>query len=243
MYPFPATLMRPDKIYHTQLAVTSLFLNKIGFHCHMPHAVIYALASVGGLDFHHLSRKQGVQQVLQLTKHLWANTTNGQSYHNLIDAHQVHAGVLQPILQYTRPLPWSPAGWLATICNFLHSTSTKIILDQPWTPPHRHHDRNIMDDALQHLPNANLKAINNVHLYLQVCYLSEITDTNGSSSPTRYYKMSHGNNQINNTIALSANTHTGSMETMVLGHTYALHPTQQCPTTATAYHMAAAGDE
>jgi len=31
-YPFPATLMPPDKIYSTQLAITSLFLNKMGFH-------------------------------------------------------------------------------------------------------------------------------------------------------------------------------------------------------------------
>jgi len=32
---------------------------------------------------------------------------------------------------------------------------------------------------MKHLPAANLKAINNVRIYLQVCYLSEITDANG----------------------------------------------------------------
>ncbi len=66
-----------------------------------------------------------------------------------------------------------------TIRNFLHSTSTKIILQQPWTPSLRkHNDRNIMDDAMKYLPTANLKAINNVRIHLQVCYLSEITDAN-----------------------------------------------------------------
>jgi len=136
--------------------------------------------TVGRLNLRHLGCKQGVQQVLQLIKHLWANTTNGRLYRNLINAYQVHAGALQHILQETTPLPWSLSGWLTTIRNFLHSTSTKIILKQLWTPsPHRHNDRNIMDDALQHLPKANLKAINNVCIHLQVCYLSKITDANG----------------------------------------------------------------
>ncbi len=107
-YPFPAMLMPPDKIYSTQLAITSLFLNKMGFHRHMPRAVIYAPVTVGGLNLCHLGRKQGVQQVLQFIKHLQANTTNGQLYKNLIDAYQVHAGILQHILQETTPLPWSP---------------------------------------------------------------------------------------------------------------------------------------
>jgi len=36
-----------------------------------------------------------------------------------------------------------------------------------------------MEDALMLLPDANHKAINNVHLYLRVTYLSEITDSSG----------------------------------------------------------------
>jgi len=78
------------------------------------------------------------------------------------------------------PLSSSPPRWLTTIRNFLHSTSTKIVLEQLWTPsPCRHNDRNIMDDAMKHLLTANLKAINNLCIHLQVCYLSEITDANG----------------------------------------------------------------
>jgi len=109
-------------------------------------------------------------------------TLNGQLYQALIDAHQLVAGTAKPILEHTAPIPWCPDGWITTTRNFLHSTNTKIVLHQPWTPaPRRVHDRNIMEDVYNHLPNANYKAINNVRLYLRVTYLSEITDASGTT--------------------------------------------------------------
>jgi len=39
---------------------------------------------VGGIGLHHLGSKQGVQQVIQLIKHLCANNSNGWIYRNLL---------------------------------------------------------------------------------------------------------------------------------------------------------------
>jgi len=41
--------MPPDKIYATQLAVTSLFLAQMGYPRHLPCSVVFAPESIGGL--------------------------------------------------------------------------------------------------------------------------------------------------------------------------------------------------
>ncbi len=85
---------------------------------------------------------------MQLVKHLRAGSTNGILYRNLIDAYQLHTGIQRPVLEDTHYLPWSHHGWMTTIRQFLHTTDTKILLDEPWTPhPRRHRDSNIMEDA------------------------------------------------------------------------------------------------
>jgi len=104
-----------EAIYSTQLAIMMLFLNQMGYHQHFPWAVVYALATVGGLDFWHLGYEQGVQQVLQLTKHLHSQTTNGKLYSSLTNAYQIHVGVSLHVLMDTTPRPWCPKGWLTSI--------------------------------------------------------------------------------------------------------------------------------
>jgi len=70
MYPLPATNIPPEKIYQTQLHITTQFLNKMGYLAHLPCAIVYAPIDVGGLGFRHLGHEQGIQHVLQLVKHL-----------------------------------------------------------------------------------------------------------------------------------------------------------------------------
>jgi len=106
----------------------------MGYPAHLPRAIIYAPINVGGLGFRHLGHEQGVQHVLQLVKHLQAETLNGQLYRALIDAHQLAAGSAQPILEDTTPIPWCPDGWITMLRTFLHSINTKICLENPWTP-------------------------------------------------------------------------------------------------------------
>jgi len=103
--PTPSNYHAPNQIYKTQSMVTSLFLNKMGYPRHFPWAVVYAATTVGGLGFRHLGYKQGMQQVLQLTKHICANSSNGKLYLNLINAYQLDTGISMPVLQDTCHLP------------------------------------------------------------------------------------------------------------------------------------------
>jgi len=179
-YPLPATNIPPDKLYQSQQRVTAQFLNKMGYPITFPRAVVYAPREVGGLGFRHLGHEQGVQHILQLIKQLRTTSLNGQLYRAVIDAYQLWAGCTKPILEHTATLAWCPNGWMTTTRHFLHSINAMIELQKPWVPlPRRVNDRNIMDDVQSRLMNADQSAINNVRLYLQVFFLSEITDANG----------------------------------------------------------------
>jgi len=55
-------------------------------------------------------------------------------------------------------------------------------MQQPWTPSlWRINDWNIMDDVKAQLPKADLNAINNIRMYLQIMNLSEITNASGTT--------------------------------------------------------------
>jgi len=162
-YPLLATNIPTEKIYQTQLRVTSQFLNKMGYPTTFPRAVVYAPCAVGGLGFRHLGHEQGIQHVLQLLKQLRTTSLTGQLYCAVIDAYQIRAGCSRPILEYTEAMAWCPDGWLTTARQFLHSINANIVVQKPWVPqPRRVHDRNIMEDVQCNFPSDDQVAINNV---------------------------------------------------------------------------------
>jgi len=134
IYPLPVMSMPIQKIYNTQVHITSIFLSRMGYSQNMLGSVVYAPESVGRLGFCHLGFKQGVQQVLHILWHLHANTTNGNLYSIMIDSYQIFAGISQPILQDARPLPWLLHRWISSVRDFLYLTGNSIHLSGPWTP-------------------------------------------------------------------------------------------------------------
>jgi len=109
-----------------------MILSKTGYNRNMPKAVLYAPASHGGLGFCHLHTKQGLQKVLQILKHIRTNTPLGDTITIAIKAHQIHAGVALPILEYTDPIPWMTDRWLSNTRTFLHAIQGQIKLQSPW---------------------------------------------------------------------------------------------------------------
>jgi len=108
-YPLPATTMPPTKLYQLQSPATSIFLTKLGYPRTFPRAVTYAASDRGGLGFRHLGHEQGVQKCLQILKHIRAKTTIGRAYEITLHHYQLTSGLSQPILENTRPIPWSVA--------------------------------------------------------------------------------------------------------------------------------------
>jgi len=180
-YPLPATSIPPIKLYQIQSKATAAFLSRMGYPRMFPRAVAYASLQYGGLGFRHLGYEQGVQQTLQILKHIRTGTTTGTLYDITIQHYQLLSGFSTPILERTGMIPWSPAPWVDSIRGFLHHINGQIILSKPWMPrPRRQYDVAIMEDIWAlHLPKAKAIQINSVRTFLKINFLSEITDHSG----------------------------------------------------------------
>jgi len=130
----------------------------------------------GGLGFRHLGHEQGVQQTLQIIKHLQSQTMTGMLYHIMLQHYQLLSRFSKPVLEQTNAIPWSTTQWVDSLQGFLYHIKGQIILPHPWTlHPCRQHDVTIMEDimALNH-PRAKAIQVNSVHTYLKIKFLSEI---------------------------------------------------------------------
>jgi len=79
-----------------------------------------------------LYTKQGLQEVLQVLKHLCTKTTLSKLITTTIDAYQLQAGIPSHVLIDTKPLLWMPARWVTQLQEFLYSIKGTIQLDNPW---------------------------------------------------------------------------------------------------------------
>jgi len=191
----------------------------------MPQSVVYAPELVGGLGLQHLSAKQGIQQVLHLNKHLQAATTNGKLYTMTIDCYQLMSRISTPVLEDTRPILWLLDGWISCICNFLHTTNSKICLKTPWTPlPQRAYDKCIMDNILRSVPPDKAEMINNVRIYYtSTCYLNSCGACQwGEYSGLLAQALSH-TSALNSSMATPAMSATKRLESLENGNSTVIH--------------------
>jgi len=180
-YPFPATTLSAADLEKAQSMTMPTIISHMGYNCNMPKAVIYAPSTHGGIGLKHLHNEQGLQKVLQVIKHMHTRTTLSKLIQVTIQAHQLQAGIPEPILENNIPLPWLPNWWITNMREFLHSINGSIILEKPWTILSLHqHNRHLMQDFLNaNLPMKDLQTLNNCRLYLQVTTLAELTMHDG----------------------------------------------------------------
>jgi len=182
-YPLPATSIPPNKLYQIQSKATAAFLSRMGYPRTFPRAVVYATIQQGGIGFRHLGHEQGVQQMLQILKHLRAGTTTGTIYTIMIQHYQLISGFSISVLERTTAIPWSTAPWMDSLRGYLQHVKGQIIMKNPWTlRPRRQHDVAIMEDIWElHFSKAKAIQINSVRTYLKITFLSEITDHSGTT--------------------------------------------------------------
>jgi len=199
-YPLPATSMDPVKIQETQNQVTALFLSNMGYSRLFPRSMAFASATIGGIGLRHFGFEQDVQKVISLLKHGRAQTHHWPIMQCLLETYQLFAGIRQPILEDTGPLPWCPDGWVTSLRHFLFQINGKILLNTMWsTPERRLGDRHIMDDARSlHLSRTEYINVNNVRLFLRIHTLSEITDHTGHRIISTFYAPNDNNDQNQN---------------------------------------------
>ena len=161
-----------------------IFLQKSGFPSTMHRSIVYAPRSCGGLGFKHLFTVQGIAHITKLIQTL---RTPGHSQTLLklaLMEWQIHSGCSSPLLlnphQSCKHLEGT---WLSSTRDFLATIDGSIQISDLYCPTSTvENDVSIMD-SINQLPKLGRKRImylNFCRLYLQVHFLSEITNINGT---------------------------------------------------------------
>jgi len=98
-YSFPATWMPQKFLEHIHKLSTSMILNKMGLHSHLPQSMVFAPRNLGGVGLCNLIYEQGTQQLIILIRHLRAQMPFGTAIEGLIRTYQIWAGLPQHFCQ------------------------------------------------------------------------------------------------------------------------------------------------
>jgi hypothetical protein len=105
-------------------------------------------------------------------------------YRIILDYCQLLAGVQHPIQQYPKPkLPHVKDPLIATIHQFLSDSHLNIVIPSIYIPkPLQENDQNIMGELLKSVKSPiSIRRVNQCRLFLQVTWLSEMTDPEGNA--------------------------------------------------------------
>jgi len=114
-YPLLATWI-PDKFFDKiHRLLTSVILNKMGYHKSLPRSLVFAPKELGGIGLCHLQHEMEAQQILILIRHMHAHTPLGSTIGILIKYYQLWAGLASLVMDDTRVCEWIPDCWLTRI--------------------------------------------------------------------------------------------------------------------------------
>ena len=160
-----------------------ILLNAYGFHRHFSRIMATAPFQYGGLNITHFFDIQGKQKLKFLTMHLKRNDTTGKLIKIAMQNIQVSVGSSSPF--YTLPFEQYnqliPDSWLKQIFEYLDSRQISCDFTNDCTfAPQRQHDLSLMELLAPHFTSSELVMINRIRIHLQLYFLSDVTDINGS---------------------------------------------------------------
>jgi hypothetical protein len=182
-YSLPIGHLSPALLTKIQAPAIQTFLPKCGYNCNMPRAVIFGPHEYGGIEYRHLSVKQGAGQIEYFLKFWRTEGEAGSILHIALSWNQLMAGVGWPIPQnVTALLPHLETKWIPSLCAFLCSIDSEIEIDTLFLyPPQREHDVHIMDrviDSGKFKPR-EMRMVNYCCLSLGVTTISNVATADG----------------------------------------------------------------
>ncbi len=181
-YPLPACTLSQSVLRDIDRPVINITLTKMGFNRKFPREVVYSPRHFGGIGLRDLYCEQGIGQIKFLISNIRANNDTGRRLLINIEQYQLLAGISQPILECTHPIPGTRNLWLTHLRTFLHSIDCQIRLHQPWTfPSLRLNDVHLMDviTTSSTWSNEEKTIFNTVRQYLHVTTLAELRTNDG----------------------------------------------------------------
>ena len=183
-YILPLTTLTKQQCHRIHSKPTQIFLQKAGFPSTLNRHVVFGCRTSGGLGYRDLFVEQGVAHITKLIQTL---RTPGQSKSLLLlllNEWQISSGSSYPLLEIpTRPCKHLEGTWLLSTRTFLSDINASIPIVAMYCPcPLRLFDCAIMDafNTIPGLGRKRLMHLNYCRLYLQIHFLSEITNTQGT---------------------------------------------------------------
>jgi hypothetical protein len=148
-----------------------------------PRVLAFAPKELMGLGMCHHYTAQGKAHLKQIVHHVRQQDENGKLYNMIFDYAQLIAGIQFPILQFpNRRLPQMTEPFIVEIRKFLARCNMNIVITDVFIPsPLRIDEVNLMMAVMEMEKNDNsIGCFNQVRLYLQVTWLSEICNALGT---------------------------------------------------------------
>lgn len=181
-YALPVSSIPQSKLDQIQRPTTNAVLSRLGYNPHMPRAVVFAAKTKGGIGLLNLSTEQGVSQVQLLMSHVRSKSYLHNTILILLETYQLVAGIPTSPLLDTSPRHYVDSKWLSSIRQFLHTTDATINIPNITNLiRNRTNDVPIMDNPTKNFSTSDLECINACRLFLQVTFLSEISNAEGTA--------------------------------------------------------------
>jgi hypothetical protein len=185
-YGTPATTFSKKECEEIQRPVVNAILPNMGIAWTAPRAVVFRKAQYGGLGLNHLAALQGHTRLQYLLGHLCCGDATGHRMQMLLEYTQLGCGccgnpLAQDYTNYSALL--INTNWITEVWEHLQTCRAKVEIDGLWQPTeNRLRDIVIMESLIAsgRFTNKDLKEINFCRIYLQVFYLSDITNIKGN---------------------------------------------------------------
>ena len=154
-----------------------------GYNRHFPREVVYGPARFGGMQWESLRLLQVIEKVKFFLCHLRREDKLGKLLQILLECVQLQSGLTESILDTT--LPWEmyvENNWLSSLKEGLNEVNGSILTHHKTPTPQRKYDRGLMDIFCRwNLKKKELDAINRCRIYLQVIFVSDVSDLDGTN--------------------------------------------------------------
>jgi hypothetical protein len=186
-YGTSATTLSKKDCEEIQIPVVNAILPKMGIARTAPRAVVFGTAQYGGLGSTHLAALQGHTRLQYLLVHLRCGDATGHLMQMLLEYTQLECGcsgnpLAQDYNNYSALL--INRNWITEVWEHLQMRKAKVNIDGLWQPTeNRVHDIVIMESLIApgRFTKKDLKEINYCCIYLQMFYLSNITNIKGNN--------------------------------------------------------------
>ena len=153
-----------------------------GYNRNFPRRVVYGPLRYGGMEWETCASVQILEKIKFFLLHMRRQDKLGKLVTILMETVQLQSGLCDPLLNTTiRWQAWVEHTWLHNLKDGL-DTINGAIHTNCWIPKaQRQYDRALMQVfASWNLTEKELRALNRCRLYLQVIFVSDITDLKGS---------------------------------------------------------------